>query len=709
MLLGAENAMISQYNFKYTGLMKSAMQSIPLGNGDLGANVWADENAVCLLLSKTDAFSRLHRLLKTGYLKLHFPKGVLNDSLSFHLVLNEGILKIENENIRIQIYADAFHPVYKLAVAGESADKLQLEIVNYRDKPERLSHNDRSNYQLNSDEDTQIAFDSTEDSDTVFTVGESAIGQMHENTTSLYNFSLQHQHLEDYPDKADFLTGRTFGFLAHCKDMSADKNTLTAKKGVQHLNITIHSLTCENAEEWMGKITQIPESDIIRHKTYWKSQWKKSYVYVSGSKKAEKITEGYILQRYMNICAGKGRFPIKFNGSIFTCQTSPHNDENYDYRMWGGYYWFQNTRLIYWSMLFSGDYDLMLPFFKLYTDNLDFAKFRTQKYFGHSGAFYPETMSLFGTYADTNYGWERDGLADGTTLNTYIRYYYCSALELSFMMLLYCRNTKNSEFLKEECLPFVKEILLFFYEHYKQNDGSICFKPASSLETWQNCINDAPNIAGVGAVCDFVLHTKVTSQEITALCKKIKAGLPPLPLGRKILRKAVMPFAENIEKKKMNCENPELYTVFPYAIYKIGKPNLKIGIHTFKIRAERASCGWQQHSIQAAFLGLRKNAYKEIVKNCENTNKNCIFPAFYGPNYDWLPDQDNGANLIMTITKSLVQENNEKIYILPAWNKKLNVSFRLPVGDNFINVTYQKGKKPQYSFDNPENREVVIM
>lgn len=169
-----------------------------------------------------------------------------------------------------------------------------------------------------------------------------------------------------------------------------------------------------------------------------------------------------------------------------------------------------------------------------------------------------------------------------------------------------------------------------------------------------------------------------------------------------------MPFEENVDKVKRNCENTELYTVFPYAVYKIGNPDLKIGINTFKTRAERASCGWQQHGVQASYLGLRREAYKEIIKNCDNTNKNCIFPVFYGPNYDWLPDQDNGANIIMAVTKSLVQESKDKIYLLPAWNKKLDVTFRLPVGDNFINVRYENGKV-EYELDKEDDRKVIVM
>lgn len=700
--------MISEYDFKFKGLMKNAMQSIPLGNGYLGANVWADENAVHFLLSKTDAFSRLHRLLKTGYLKLIFPNGVLNESLNFHLVLEEGILKIKNENINIEIYADAYSPIYKINVSGKYARQTKLEIENYREKPELLAGNDRSNYQLNCDPDDDIGFDCTEDSDTVFTVGENAIGQMHENGESLYNFSLNHQHLGDYPNKRDILTGMTFGFLASCGDMMSNGNALIANEGVKNLSITVHSLTCRTADEWRESIQHIPEGNVENHKNYWKSVWEKNYVYISGGKKAECITRGYVYQRYMNLCAGKGRFPIKFNGSIFTCQPSPTDSGNFDYRNWGGYYWFQNSRLIYWGMLFSGDYDLMKPFFKLYTDNLDFAKFRTQKYFGHAGAFFPETISLFGAYADTNYGWKRGDLPDGTTLNTYIRYYFCGTLELSMMMLLYCRNSGDTEFLKNECLPFVKETLIFFYEHFKQKDGSIRFEPTSSLETWHNCINDSPNIAGVGAVCDFVLHTENVPKDLTEFCKKIKNALSPLPLGKKRFKKVVMPFEENVDKVKRNCENTELYTVFPYAVYKIGNPDLKIGINTFKTRAERASCGWQQHGVQASYLGLRRKAYKEIIKNCDNTNKNCIFPVFYGPNYDWLPDQDNGANIIMTVTKSLVQESNDKIYLLPAWNKKLDVTFRLPVGDNFINVRYENGKV-EYELDKEDDRKVIVM
>lgn len=59
------------------------------------------------------------------------------------------------------------------------------------------------------------------------------------------------------------------------------------------------------------------------------------------------VTRGYALQRYMLACAGRGAYPIKFNGSLFTVDTydrpGPAGGLDADFRRWGGPYWFQKT------------------------------------------------------------------------------------------------------------------------------------------------------------------------------------------------------------------------------------------------------------------------------------------------------------------------------------------------------------------------------
>lgn len=55
-----------------------SLVSMPLGNGHVGANVWAtDDGAIHLYLSKTDARDESMRLLKLGELELTSPDAPL--------------------------------------------------------------------------------------------------------------------------------------------------------------------------------------------------------------------------------------------------------------------------------------------------------------------------------------------------------------------------------------------------------------------------------------------------------------------------------------------------------------------------------------------------------------------------------------------------------------------------------------------------------
>ena len=49
----------------------------------------------------------------------------------------------------------------------------------------------------------------------------------------------------------------------------------------------------------------------------------------------------------------------------------------------------------------------------------------------------------------------------------------------------------------------------------------------------------------------------------------------------------------------------------------------------------------------------------------------------WGPNYDWLPDQDHGSNIMLTLQNMLLFANGDKIELLPAWPKEWDVSFKL--------------------------------
>ena len=96
----------------------------------------------------------------------------------------------------------------------------------------------------------------------------------------------------------------------------------------------------------------------------------------------------------------RGAFPVKFNGAIFNFDgrfdpQGQHGAYDADFRAWGGAYWFQNTRHVYWPLAAEGDVELMRPLFDMYLAALPLAEQRTKVYFNHQGAYFPETMHFW--------------------------------------------------------------------------------------------------------------------------------------------------------------------------------------------------------------------------------------------------------------------------------------------------------------------------
>jgi len=161
------------------------------------------------------------------------------------------------------------------------------------------------------------------------------------------------------------------------------------------------------------------------------------------------IARGYNLQRYVQACGGRGAYPIKFNGSIFTVEPKamslPYSP---DWRAWGDCHWFQNIRLSYHPMLAGGDFDMMRPFFRMYESVRPLCEARARLYYAADGCYFPETMTVWGTYANADYGWNREAHQPGDVLGKFWRYAWNQGPELVGLMLDYWDYTRDKAFLK---------------------------------------------------------------------------------------------------------------------------------------------------------------------------------------------------------------------------------------------------------------------
>ena len=695
---------------------ENSMGSMPAGNGDLGINLWVEKNGDLLFyLSKTDAWNENARLFKLGRIRLSLSPNPFKEGNWFvqELKLNDGIIHIEGGSkknpVSIDVWVDANHPVVELKVKSLTpvGGKVSLEI--WRDHRRQVtSKKEVYSFPAAGAPDLFIEPDTIIQSD-------KGLVWVHRNRHSIWTDNLKLQALGEWTNNHhDPLLNRTFGGMIFSKEMKKSDNlSLHTKQPSKEFSVSVFALTGQpkTLDKWKDSITNIAakinqtgtEARLGNHKKWWNSFWDRSYIRISSTdstqiKTIKSINQGYCLQRYMNACGGRGNFPIKFNGSIFTVDTQnlPGNNTGFDgdYRQWDGAYWFQNTRLPYWSMLAAGDFDLMLPLFKMYSDNLPLRKMATKKYYGHDGAFFPETFYFWGAYMNENYGPHREGKPDGLTDNLYIRRYWQGGLELSLMMLEYYGMTQNETFARETLIPFTAEILTFFDQHWKREaNGKIRFEPAQSLETWRVAVNPLPEIAGIRSVVSKMaeLPRHLLSKEQHEFLKKLLNDLPPIPVKEVKGKKVIAP--GEICSERQNTENPELYAVFPYRIFGIGKPHLDMGINTFNERGDRGTGGWVQNAIQAACLGLTKEAAGFVGANFSASNKNYRFPATWGPNYDWTPDQDHGSVAMIALQNMLIQTNGNTIFMLPAWPEKWEVVFKLHTpGKSFIEGSYAEMK-----------------
>jgi len=687
---------------------------MPIGNGDIGANVWVTpDGTLHLLLSKTDSHSEIGRLLKIGKLELKTTPALLDASaFTQTLHLDSGWIGIRASKdghameVRCRVQWD--RPVMQVDVRSDIPLTVDVTQRPWRTRSQPITGNARhSGYGVAFREQPFMS-----ETDTILRMPD-ALAWCHENLSSVWRMTLENQHIADFATgRKDPLLGRRFGaMVAGTGMMAKDPLTLISSKPARQTRIDIAIRNAQDPDlgQWQRSLqstlrSSLTENDgarITRHISAWRNFYNRHYILLKHrtvGDTAWRITQGYLLQRYMNACSGRGSLPIKFNGSIFTVPPVRDLEKgrqgfDADHRDWGGNFWFQNTRMLYWNMLMAGDHDLMRPFFDLYLDALPLARFRTRRYFDHEGAYFPETITPWGSYLIDNYGWNRDGKPMGVADNKFIRYYWQGGLELCMLMMDWTAYTGNRQVFKSRMAPFITEIIRFYDQHYPRGkDGRLFITPAQSLETYQDGTTDpTPEIAGLqhnvhrilkdfgdAFPAGFLDTCRRFAREIPALPMETMGGETRIAAGRNLGVRA-------------NIENPELYTIFPYRLFTLEKPDLELARRTFHSRIEKRVGCWYQDAIQAALLGLGREAADMVAQTFLSKHTESRFPAFWGPNNDWVPDMDHGGGGMSALQYMLLHAETDGATLLPAWPADWEVDFKLHLpGKQIIEGQYRR-------------------
>lgn len=631
----------------------TSSQSMPVGNGDIGLNVWVETNGdLVFYIGKTDSWNQDvngdQGLMKVGGVRVSLNPSPLAGGATFlqTLKLRTGEIQIQEGTTTLRVWVDANNLVIRVEANHAQPRSLTVSLNNWR---------------------APSARDATLSGQT------NRIAWYHRNPANA----------------SPHVANLTFGAVIKGKGLvSENDSTLTSVAPAASQLVSIYPLTAttSGADEWLAqldqKIVQIDKLKLEKtrqaHQKWWDEFWHRSWVFVSGDQDATNATQGCVLQRFITACGGRGAYPIKFNGSIFIVDNPgslqgngrPTRAMSADQRTWGGQYWFQNTRAMYWPRLMAGDFDIMMPLFKMYAGQLAPNATQVNGYYHHQGSYFAETAPFWG---GLRY-WGPEVKEDWTG------HYFTPILELSMMMLDYYEYTDDKKFAKETLMPVASAGLTFFDQHFTRDaQGKLLLDPDNAIEMYWKVHNPAPDIGGLQAVLARMIALPgdlVTAAERKAWERMVKE-LPELPAGIRNGRNALLPYTGPQTARNRNSENPELYAIYPFRLYGLGLPDLQLAVDTFKTRKMTQMGCWVQDPIQAAMLGLADVAKKYTVFNLTRKDPGLKFPAFWIHGNDYQPDEDNGGNGENGLQQMLMQNVGRKILLLPAWPAGWNAGFKL--------------------------------
>ena len=739
-----------RYNVTWASPSQDAGGSMPLGNGDIGLNAWVEPTGDLLFyIGKTDSWGDNGRLLKVGRIRFTFDPAPASTPFAQTLHLEDGTMVVQygptaqnsTDAMTLRLWVDANRPIINLTVDSPHPRAVTAAIELWRTEPTTLPEIEISDIMLDRSQPGHQHAPTVVEPDTLLTDQADRIGWYHHNAKSVGPALTAGQQGITGFERPDPLRHRTFGAVIQAENgVRLDDRHLQSPATTSH-RFPIAVLTQHPAtpEQWLAGVettlTEYDQSSLAErraaHETWWQSFWERSWIHATASEDGERadaefVSQSYALQRYLQACAGRGAYPIKFNGSIFNVPY-PGKPGDADYRRWGPGYWWQNTRLPYFSMCVAGDYDLLQPLFQLYARDLfDLWRHRTQAYFGYDGIFFSECVYFWGDVFTETYGWtpmaERD---DPLQESGYHKWEWVGGLEMVWLMLDYYEYTEDRVFLQDTLLPYAEQILIFFENFYPTDEaGKLVLHPAQALETWWESTNPMSEVAGLHAVTArlLALPEALTGAAQRANWQALQHKLPGLPVREVGGTRMLAPAATYADER--NIENPELYAVFPFRLFTFNRPDSDLALAALEQRLHRGHFGWRQDDLFMTYLGLTEQARAALVSRARMQNHDALsasdpdrampnpsrFPAFWGPNYDWFPDQCHGGVLATTLQSMLLQWDGRQIYLFPAWPSEWDVAFKLHAPYNtLIEGRYVDGELVEYQVTPPERAGDVII
>jgi hypothetical protein len=706
------------YNVVWNSQSKNASESMPCGGGDIGMNVWVQNGELFIYANRSGSLNEDNNLMKMGRLRFTFsPNPFSGQTFKQELHLQNGYVTVDGESngvkASVKIWVDVFNPVahFDITANKKIAVEAAYESWRYQERLIKPRENFSNSWKWAPPKDKtytkdEISFSTggvlfyhNNGSKTIFdtTVAQQGLKEVKEQ---LYN-PLKNLAYGGLLRGDNFVEAGNEEGMYEQTDFKAWKLKSKQPAKSHTLILALHTAQVNDFAEWHQSLKTIlraanDKNTFAKTQQWWQQFWSRSFIAIDKNNinsKAWELGRNYQLFRYMLACNAKGIWPTKFNGGLLTVDPIYTDSGNKgltpDYRNWGGgVHTAQNQRLVYFPMIKGGDWDMMQPQFNFYLRLLKNAELRSKAYWNHGGACFTEQMENYGLPNYGEYGVKRpDNYDKGVEFNAWLEYEWDTVLEFCLMMLEEERYAgKNIT----DKIPFIESCVQFFYEHYWyetkkrtarpfDTNGKLVFYPGSGAETFKMATNATSTIAALQTIIKRLqaLPSNYLSVEKRQHYDSLLRRTPDISFTSFNGKPTIAP-AKSFERIN-NVEPTQLYPVFPWGIYGVGKPGLDTAINTWRYDTLaikfRSHVGWKQDNIWAARLGLTDEAWHLNELKMQNSGRR--FPAFWGPGFDWVPDHNWGGSGMIGLQEMLMQVDDKRILLFPAWPKNKDVHFKL--------------------------------
>jgi hypothetical protein len=712
------------YDIVWTTQSNNASESMPCGAGDIGMNVWMEKGELFIYVARSGNLDENNAMMKTGRIRVKLiPNPFYGTSFKQQLHLKEGYVTVEGEHngtrATVKIWADVFKPVARIDISGNKKINVEAsyESWRYRDRIITARENFGNSWKWGAPKNNVYK------KDVIDFNGNEVLFYHHNSSETIFDVVVKEQGMESVKDQLynplkqlafggsfggkNFIPAGTDTVIYAITDFKACKLKSKSAAKQHAFQLTLHNAQVATIDSWRRSLDSLKQkantdkTAFQKTQQWWKEFWSRSFIEVGPlqkDKRSWEVGRNYQLFRYMLACNAKGVWPTKFNGGLLTVDPIYTDTINKgltpDYRNWGGgLHAAQNQRLVYFPMIKSGDWDLLQPQLNFYLRLQKNAELRSKVYWNHGGACFTEQMENFGLPNYAEYGTKRPDYFDkGVEYNAWLEYEWDTVFEFCLMMLQEAEYTGKDI---SDKIPFIISCLQFFDEHYQylarqrgnkalDGNGKLVLYPGSAAETFKMANNSVTTVAALQTIIKQMLSAKTPNltAEQKQYIESLQKRVPSLSYQQFNGRTTIAP-AKTWERIN-NTESPQLYPVFPWGIFGVGKPGLDTAINTWNYDTSvikfRSHIGWKQDNIWAARLGLTEEAWRLTSLKLQNSERR--FPAFWGPGYDWVPDHNWGGSGMIGLQEMLLQTDGQRILLFPAWRKEKDVHFKLHAPSN---------------------------